>query len=174
MNTVDEFVMRSIQSFPEIYRHRTAVLHHALCIIGNGMHWDENGNVVSEYPEKPWDYEEKLKELRKGLEEDRKRPTMVKIIEKVGEDYVRNIEKDRIDNLNKQRDRVKNAHELAFKRVSFGTAECDAENPFWLREIYPQYDSALLMNIPENVSPEWRDACEEMKVEAMKNGWVFD
>ncbi|MNR60773.1 hypothetical protein D3C85_1823420 [compost metagenome] len=43
-----------------------------------------------------------------------------------------------------------------------------------IENIYPQSkEYALLMNIPSNVTPDWKEACEEMKVLAQKAGWVF-
>jgi hypothetical protein len=43
-----------------------------------------------------------------------------------------------------------------------------------IENIYPQSkEYALLMNIPSNVTPEWKEACEEMKILAEEAGWKF-
>lgn len=161
MNTVDEFVIQNIQRYPSLFPHRMAVLHHALCVIGNGYEWDEHGKVVPEYYEDLvplWNYEEELKDLR----------------EIYGEDLWAEMGEPQVKKLDEYQDRVNRAQELAVKSNANST---DNNTGFYYdgltEKIYPQSNYALLMNIPDNVSPEWMEACEEMKVEAIENGWKF-
>jgi hypothetical protein len=43
-----------------------------------------------------------------------------------------------------------------------------------IEHFYPQcVEYALLMNIPANVTDDWKEACDEMKELAEKAGWTF-
>lgn len=162
MNIVDEFVIQSIQRYPSLFPHRMSVLHHALCVIGNGYEWDENGNIVSGYYEELaplWNYEEELKDLR----------------ELYGEELWAEMGESQIKKLDEYQDRINRAQELAVK--SNNNSPDNNTPDFYYdvstEKIYPQSNYALLMNIPNNVSPEWMEACEEMKILAIENGWKF-
>ena len=162
MNAVDEFVIHNIQRYPALFPHRTAVLHHFLCVLGNGAEWDENGNVVSTSEKAPiWNYEEAVKKII---------PEYMR--ETLGEEIYEKIKKSRIENLDKYQIIVNRAHELAHVRKKINDPDFYDEK-YVTESMYPQTENALLMNIPENVSPEWLEACEEMKVEAIENGWKF-
>lgn len=60
MSQVDKFVRESILAYPSLYTNRTQVLHHALCVLGNGYEWSNKGTLVakSNSTQKPWNREE--------------------------------------------------------------------------------------------------------------------
>lgn len=160
MNIVDQFIIGSIQRFPHIYPHRTAVLHHVLCVLGNGYYWGENGTVLYDGDDPPvWNYEDELKDS--PFEEYRE----------IDEVLFNHLEERRIQRLKNMKKQVNNAHELAL--VKRGLHDDELDYGIEDREIYPQSEYALLMNIPDNVHPDWLEACEEMKAVAIENGWKF-
>lgn len=151
MNSVDEFVRIAILTFPSQFNTRTAVLHHALCVIGNGYAWGKKGALinVTTHPMSPWDKEEKLAEL----EAEKTIKYASPIIKQLA-----------LSDLRRE-----------FKANSKVVSEIDArvQKRSRIKNFYPQSHYALLMNVPANVTDEWKEACEEMKALATKAGWVF-
>lgn len=148
MNSVDNFVRTNILTFPSIYPNRTAVLHHALCVIGNGYMWSENGEVVSEFsrPVPLWSKELAWAEMEAQFQDAAVREMLSTAI----------------------RNSIESIAEVV-EEVDTRMYEMVA-----IENIYPQSNEyALLMNIPSNVTPEWKEACDEMKTLAKKAGWVF-
>lgn len=150
MNPVDNFVRTRILTYPRLFPNRTAVLHHTLCVLGNGYEWDENGEVASVYfePVNLWNKETQLTQLDADMKA------------RVENEEIRNmltegLRKD-IENL------AQIVEEVDTRMYEMGEVS-----------IYPQSNYALLMNIPANVTPEWKEACEEMKVLAEEAGWEF-
>lgn len=149
MTSVDNFVRTNILTFPSIYPNRTAVLHHALCVIGNGYKWNEKGEVVLEYPPHPlplWNKELALAEMEAQFKDAAVREMLSTAIRNSIESIAKVVEE--VDT-------------RMYEMVA-------------IENIYPQSSEyALLMNIPANVTPEWKEACEEMKVLAEEAGWKF-
>lgn len=148
MTSVDDFVRTNILTFPSIYPNRTAVLHHALCVIGNGYEWNDKGEVVLEYP-RPlplWDKELALAEMEAQFQDAEVR------------EMLSNAIRNSIESIAKV---VEEVDTRMYEMVA-------------IENIYPQSNEyALLMNIPSNVTPEWKEACEEMKILAEEAGWKF-
>jgi hypothetical protein len=152
MSSVDEFVRTNILTFPTLFANRTAVLHHALCVIGNGYKWSADGEVVEDgsYPAPLWNKETALAvldaDLKVWFEDEHLR-------ELVGASLRENI----------------NATAKVVEEI-----ETRIHERAPIEGIYPQSkEYALLMNIPENVTPEWKAACDEMRELAIAAGWVF-
>lgn len=149
MNTVDAFFRKQMLAFPLVLPNRTAMLHQIFCVIGNGYQWSETGTVVStddhDYPE--WEKEARLADIETSLK-----------------DYpeaVREFIRDGLMECHKQELAVvENIDELLYTRPA-------------ITDIYPQSEYALLMNIPANITPEWKQAAEEAKELAVEAGWVF-
>ena len=152
MTSVDEFVRRNILTFPSLFPNRTAVLHHALCVIGNGYEWGEDGTVVEDFrfPVSLWNKEEALAELYADLNARYEHQVVREVI---GEALLNDIE----------------ASAKIVEEVETRTHERAV-----IEHFYPQcLEYALLMNIPANVTDDWKEACDEMKELAEKAGWTF-
>ena len=149
MPSVDKFVRNNILTFPGIFTNRTAVLHHALCVIGNGYKWNKKGQLVEDFsrPVPLWSKETELAELEKDL---------VRYDEPLRELFGTEMRK-LINETAKIVDEV----------------DTRANERREIEKFYPQSDYALLMNIPENVTPDWKAACDEMRELAIEAGWVF-
>lgn len=152
MTSVDDFVRTNILTFPSLYPNRTAVLHHALCVIGNGYKWSKKGEVVADFdrPAPLWNKETEWAELEANLktqfDDENTR-------EFIGKELRKSIE----------------AYAIVVDEVETRMYEMVA-----IEDIYPQHNEyALLMNIPANVTDEWKEACEEMKALAQEAGWKF-
>lgn len=151
MTSVDEFVRTNILTFPSLYPNRTAVLHHALCVIGNGYKWNEKGEVVADFfrPVPLWDKEREMAEMEADLNAR-------------FSEYIRGLIVEG----------MRETIEASAKVVD--EVETRMYEMVAIENIYPQCNEyALLMNIPANVTPEWKEACEEMKVLAEEAGWKF-
>lgn len=151
MTSVDEFVRITILTFPSQFSNRTEVLHHTLCVIGNGYKWSDKGAVinVSRHSSSPWDKEEKLAEL-----EAEKNITYASQI----------VKHFALADLRRE-----------FKACSKIVSGIDSRihERGRIKNFYPQSHYAMLMNVPANVTEDWKEACDEMKTLAEKAGWVF-
>lgn len=150
-NSVDEVVRSAILTFPSQFPNRSAVLHHALCVIGNGYEWSNKGTLVNKtrHLMSEWDMEEKLAEIE---------------VEKNFKYASRIVKQFALADLRRE-----------FKVCAKVVSEIDTRvhKRGRIKGFYPQSHYALLMNIPSNVTPEWEEACEDMKALAQKAGWVF-
>lgn len=151
MNSVDKFVRTTILTFPSQFSNRTEVLHHALCVIGNGYKWNDKGTVtnISRHPSSLWNKEEKLAELE--AEKNIKYASQI-------------VKHFALADLRRE-----------FKACSKIVSEIDSRihERGRIKTFYPQSHYAMLMNAPANATEDWKEACEEMTALAKKAGWVF-
>jgi hypothetical protein len=150
MSSVDQFVRTSILTFPSFATSRTAVLHHALCVLGSGYAWSEDGTVVSttDEPFNLWTKAKAIEQMETYLE-DNLPPEM--------------------------REFVRPAFEKNLVEEAKVVAEVETRVHLWaqVEHFYPQTPYALLMNMPANVTPDWEAACAEMCELAAEAGWKF-
>lgn len=152
MASVDKFVRKNILTFPTLFTNRTAVLHHALCVIGNGYKWNKKGEVVADFsrPVPLWNKEAELAQLDADMEMHFKDVSARGLVTEDMRKYI-------------------NATAAIVEEVEIRIHERVA-----IERFYPQSNAyALLMNIPENVTPDWKAACDEMRELAIEAGWVF-
>lgn len=150
MSQVDKFVRKSILAYPSLYTNRTQVLHHALCVLGNGYKWSNEGNVVSDsnFEAKPWDREQYISEFTK--QSGPNTPDTVRA-------FLQEIAEEEAD---RQEAIVSTVDVRLYEREE-------------IEDFYPQHGYALFLSMPNNVSKEWREACDEMKEMAIRAGWKF-
>ena len=152
MASVDKFVRKNILTFPTLFTNRTAVLHHALCIIGNGYKWNKKGEVVADFsrPVSLWNKEAELAELDADMK-----------ARFPDEDLRELVSAGMREHINATATVVEEVETRIHERVA-------------VERFYPQSNKyALLMNIPENVTPDWKAACDEMRELAIEAGWEF-
>jgi hypothetical protein len=145
MNSVDHFVRTSILAYPSVMKTRSEVLHHTLCVIGTNDYWS-HGEVKADQDaqhEVPWSYEEHTREIEEEARRDGLRDYMV--------DYLMQ-------------------HAAGLRNV-VSNIDMQMYDMTPVKNFYPQTSFALLMNIPEDVTPEWREACDQMWELAISNGW---
>ena len=154
MSSVDEFVRTSILTFPSMSKNRTEVLHNALCVVGSGHARDEDGPVVSTddetYP--LWNEAAEMERIEAFLSEN----LPAELREMIRPEMTKNI-------------------------AEYAKVVAEVDTRMHLRtqveHFYPQPAFApyyaLLMNVPENVKPDWKAACDEMRELAIQAGWVF-
>lgn len=148
LTDVDEFVRTAILSYPSLYKSRTDVLHDALCVPGNGYAWGENGTLMSDFEEPLlWTKEIAISEMEGVLA-----ITPSAFRESFREDILADI-----DDCAEIVEQVDTRMHLSHKVARFAQ----------------QSDFALLMRMPENVSPDWKQAAKEMRREAKAAGWKF-
>lgn len=150
MSSVDEFVRTSILTYPSLYTNRTAVLHHALCVIGNGYEWGEDGTVVIDYGEaRPfWNKQDELAELETYLEQH------------FSDEFIRSIVRE---GMIERIEECVEAVEQVEERIHLRTP---------IESFYPECkEYALIHNTPENIADDWAEACAEMRELAIAAGW---
>lgn len=150
MSSVEEFVRTSILTFPSFATSRTEVLHHALCVLGSGYAWSEDGTVVSTTDETftPWSEAKAIEQMETYLTEN----LPAEVRELVRPAFEKNIVKE-----------AKIVAEVDM-RINLRTQ---------VESFYSQSAYALLMNMPANVTPDWEAACAEMCELASEAGWKF-
>lgn len=150
MSSVDNFVRDSILSYPVLMPNRTAVLHHVFCVLGNGYKWSNEGTVVSDCPDeqkKHWNKDDELIRIEEELKQVG--PSIRPYLRKgMMEDY--QLELEVIENIEQ---RIKDTPPIV--------------------DIYPQHEYSLLLNIPENVTADWKAAADEARELAIAAGWVL-
>lgn len=149
MSSVDSFIRTQILTFPLLFPNRTAVLEHLFCVIGNGYEWSKDGTIVSNDPHEKelWDKEDELTRIEEDLE------AYGEVIQEALRPVMMEDYRAELETIEQVDQRVKEAPPIV--------------------NIYPQSDYALLMNVPENVTPEWRAAADEARELAVAAGWVF-
>lgn len=149
MTSPNKLMKQSLLAYPTLFPNRSRILHHVLCVIGNGYEWNENGEVQSESAYEPW-----TPELEAARNNER---------------YAYHAMSDWLREASLDAD--KKEMELCKKIVS------EVEERIFQTEtiefFYPQSSYALLMKIPENVTDDWRAVCDEMRTVAEAAGWVF-
>lgn len=150
MSSVDEFVRTSILTLPGLFRSRSDVLHHVLCMPGSGYQWRSDGTIALNSAEnKLWSKEEALKDVENTVMLSPAGPLR---------DAVLTVMKDDIEASAEAVEQVDTRMHLRHRIEKFHVQ--DKEN-------------ALLHYVPANVTADWRVACNEMKEEAAEAGWVF-
>jgi len=148
MASVDETVRESILCHPLIFPNRFAVLSHVLTVIGNGYHWEAGEAVKDDYgqpAQEHWSEElEAAHRLQYGYDDV--------ISDLLMEHWVKQDAELRAV--------VDNVDTLMFDVTP--TRE----------ELYPKSDYALALRMPEDVTDDWRAACEWMLGYAYQNGWA--
>ena len=145
MASVNETVRESMLQFPMLFPNRSQVLHHMLCVNGSSAEW-VNGEATYSYPEEHWSPEQELAErARNNYSEE-----VLELLKPMHE-------KEMLQNLN-----IVNNIDI----LQYATGPVRGQ-------FYPQSEYALLMNIPQNITADWAEACEEIKVQAKANSWVF-
>lgn len=152
MTSVDEFVRTVILTFPSQFSNRTEVLHHTLCVIGNGYKWSDKGDVIRvsrHLIPSSWNKEEKIAELE--AEKNMKYASQI-----IKHFALRDLRRE-------------------FKTCSKIVSAIDSRvhKRGRIKNFSPQSDYAMLMSVPANAAEDWKEACEEMKTLAEKAGWVF-
>lgn len=150
MTSVNKLLKQALLQYPTLFPNRSRILHHVLCVIGNGYGWDENGEVRSESEAyTPW-----TPEMEAARNNER---------------YAFHAMSDWLREASLASD--KREMELCKKIVSEVEERILQTEP--IQSFYPQSSYALIMNIPENVTDEWRAVCEEMRAVAEEAGWKF-
>jgi hypothetical protein len=135
MASVDATVRTLISTFPELTSSRTEALHFLLCVLGNGYQWVDGEVVSTSAPYPLWtegDVEKQLLVYSSPVIADLLRPAL-------------------LERQAAAREVINNLDERVQLRVEF------LDGP-----LYPASDSTLLSTIPEDVTADWREACDEM------------
>lgn len=160
MSSVDTTVRTVLQSAPDRYSNRTDVLHNALCVIGNGYSW-VNGEAVSSEEFPPYSVEKHRKLIASQFtisDNEELQDLMKDIVDGI----VAKVDTQAQEVLPNLEERV----HLEGTLRNLMSADVEAD-------IYPQTDICLLMNIPDDVTADWREACDEMIAFASARGWKF-
>jgi hypothetical protein len=164
MASVNTTIRKLMLTYPGYFTSRTDVLYHILCGIGNGFAW-KKGAAVKEKNKRGsfplWSPEFEIQQF-----ED-----IISNFSEVEKTYFRLKEKANLDKkIAELSAYVENIDVIATTRVTspetFGIMSPKKNER--------QSDYAMLMHIPEDVKPDWREACDEI-IEFTKtnNGWKF-
>lgn len=141
---VNTAIRESILTYPGLYATGGDVLHDLLCVIGNGFAW-ENGEIVMRVTDNRPHWTPSYEEQRWDVES----------LEMVGQEH---LDATIAENMT----RVANVDGISKDYTLALTTS-----------FYPQFASALLMNVPEDVTPDWQEAVTIMKQTATEHGWKF-
>jgi hypothetical protein len=167
MATVDTTIRNLFLFAPLLHKSRTDSLHYLLCVIGNGYGW-LNGELVrgDTRPLPSWTEEGERARAEKNITEMLGRYDNHEYAEAVRAALETGLEEEIIaskavlDNL-----------DIIVSQKYVRSQEQDATD--YALDIYPQSGYAALMNIPDDVTDDWRAACDEMRAIAVTHGWKF-
>jgi hypothetical protein len=161
VNKVDAQVRKSMAAYPDLYDNRFDVLHHIFCVLGNGYEW-VNGEPVEVYDDKtPWRPEE---EYTNWSEYADKLPGWVDIMfERIAKNQAV------IDTLDT---RVADGS-FENSRTALAAVETARIMGPHYGPLYTQSQSALLMNLPADIHPDWAEAAAGMRAIAETMNWKF-
>lgn len=156
MITVDEFVREKILVYPETYSNRTEVLYHVLCVPDSRYRWAEDGTVVTvdDAPVAKWS---------KAREVERVEQLLNDVAKSLGPDAPYTLQALRSDIMESVERNEKTVQEVETRIHTRGEIE----------SFYPQDGWCLLMTTPANVTDDWLEACDEIRVLASRAGWKF-
>lgn len=153
MNTVDRKVYESLLTYPSLHHSRFDVLAHLFLVNGNGYVWGEDGTIVSAFPphlSEAFNEETARKEFFEEVEQSVKlreeweiTPTADQLLR---DDFTRAQLQFRLDHI----------ETIASLKLSYW----DTIRTGILDHLSVNY--ALIFNIPENVTPEWKQAALEI------------
>jgi hypothetical protein len=157
MNSVDKFVFQSMVRYPSIFPTREAVLNHALFVIGNAIPWHD-GELVSDRSDIT--VKAGLAKIDNTSKEERDHiDEMVVAMDMEDCERTRDMvatmharEEARLDDY---REVVRNAEQLAVIKCPVG-----ATNIGYYACEFCTYSN--IYNIPDDVTPEWLEACYEI------------
>jgi hypothetical protein len=155
MNSVDKFVFQSMLAYPSIFPTREAVLDHALFVIGNAIPW-HHGELVSDRPH--FTVEAGLAGIDDALKKDRERIDEI-MSGNEDKDYMKDMATEMYTAATArrevEREVVRNAENLAVIKCPVGAVKVGhyGSNFYVYSNIY---------NIPDDVTPEWLEACYEI------------
>lgn len=164
MNSVDKFVADFLRVEPKTCSTRNEVLLLALCSVADNVDdemWWADGEVQREERE-PWNTVNHvnnfapLKEMFDSYEEQ----NGVSLDSKLQE-YCQTSFEHHEENFARLRKIVENADTIAQHKEKITSI------PF------PETSHCLLKNQPKNISPDWKEVCEEIKTVAISQGWTF-
>lgn len=138
MASVENIVRELILVAPDSCSNRGEALEQVLCTVGSGYQWTTDGEIVAIHElGEPWSPDRDviafMDELFTLLDDETK-ATVEKAL--------------RVDD------------EQAIETLKNIDSRVDEWKP--LRNLYPQYKHALISRIPDNVTNEWREACDKM------------
>lgn len=144
--TVKETLKRYLMKYPSIFKNKWDVYHQWFIVNGNGLDW-ENGELVDIYDDNPITIEESLIKhvdfyLSDYLSELSKKDSPII-------SYI--VLKGKIDRLKKN---IKDTLKWEEKIKNFN---CDN-----IERFYPMSEYSKILNIPDDIKPDWKDASIEM------------
>lgn len=148
MADVETTVRDGILRYPGLFSSRASVLHHILCVIGNGYEWVDGEAVAEDKNREVWTAEaEKADEGNAWI-------------------YMRpkELQAALLAHLDTQ---------IAEQQAIVDNVDALAAEWGDLDGVYPQSDYALLMNIPGNLTPDWEAECHRMRQFVAQHGWNF-
>lgn len=152
---MNEIVKQLLLANPETHQNRTDVLINVLCVTGSGYYWDENGEIATKQELPLWTITQPYERFARLLEHEDGNPDT---------EYLMELMMPAIQ------ERVSQAVSVL---VDIDARVLEMGEP--THEVYPQstFGGHIIFELPENITPEWREACDELQSILIKNGWVF-
>ena len=145
--SVSDFIQKMISYYPSLYKHpdpeisKQKVLG-VLCGLGSGSEWDDTGNLALYFP----DFDSYLLQKEQTKNRDLKR---------IINDYIQGVDNNKGHNKKSMEFNV-----LKARVKALDIPEETDEYILW-SSIHKNYSPILM--IPENIQPDWLDACIYVK-----------
>lgn len=151
--TVKETLKSDLMKYPSIHKNKWDVYHQWFIVNGNEMEW-ENGELVDMYSNKPITIEESIIKhvdfyITSNVDE---------ILSDKNKDFLQITLEGKIERLKKD---ILNSFKWE-ERMSIFT--CDD-----IEHFYPLSEYSKILNIPDDIKPDWKEAAIEMSSWLIEN-----
>lgn len=146
--TIKDTIKSMIIMFPRLFSTKLSVYNHLFLTIGNGYRW-ENGELISEDDKENCSIEDGLEELFNN-----------ELQYRFLEDYLEiTTDSERIINYFKR----SNKEKLELAKVILNYEKIINEKLYLTNEeeLYPLSKYATILNIPDDIKEDWKDAIKE-------------
>jgi hypothetical protein len=167
MATVDTTIRNLFLFAPTLHKSRTDALHYLLCVLGNGYEW-KHGELVSKSAEAlpSWNEEAERERAEKSITDMLNNYNNHEYAETVRESLKLGLEKE----IEESKRILANLDAIISQDY---VPEQEQDSTDYALTIYPQSESCALMTVPDDVTDDWRAACDEMRAVAAQHGWKF-
>lgn len=175
---VNSVLRNSLMMYPSLYTNKFQVYEHLFLVIGNGYEW-VNGALVSDDTKHPCTKKQAISKIMNwhvdyDIKESFEISDAVRFLKnaanadeseykKLAEEYVKEyINGFRAENIRRTKyiNQVLDVNKIIAEELHYVEDESAKEHG-WKDEIYPLCEYSKIMNIPDNIKPDWKAAVKE-------------
>jgi hypothetical protein len=169
MATVEETIRQSFTFYPGLLPSRIQMLHYYLCLPNSNYDWLNGelvrGEIYDSMNVVPWSEEEERRKFEEKIALDRQNSSS----SFAHGAYVK-IKRTMLEQEITERKYVLSHLDDILAQKYDPATDPIFDGPY---KFYRQSPDSALMNMPDDVTDDWRAVCDEMRAIAVNHGWKF-